>query len=347
MSIEQPNEYDILCGKDKTFSKHKGNIVFREKIMSMASEYRIASTKPARMKLTKVIVDSLKAEYNAKFLRSIPISNDKYVWEEISDQQARDKTSHALRFALGKEGSSKKAASSQRQSYRRRTISSVMATSDTSIDADSKGEDVRAKSATEKRSKRVASLPTESSRKDSTFATATVNTRMQRCHRRRNSDDSSETTVVTAESDDVSTTAYLTSLGDEEDNTSQVFQNDFELLYYDNQHTLVFDGDIMSYHHPNVLVPEQRHTDAPAAAAICYHLQGVRSSPARLGSAKAPYYRQKSESSEVNAKPVAVPPIGWTIDRLDLSVRDSDLNDFLDEEITNDWENQNNESADV
>jgi hypothetical protein len=377
MSTDQPNEYDVLCGKDKTFSKHKGNIVFREKIMSMASEYKIASTKPARMKLTKVIVDSLKSEYNAKFLRSIPTSNDTYLWEEISDQQARDKTSHALRFALGKEGPSKKAtapsssASRRRQSHRRRTISTVMEAGDTSVDDDRKVKSSSIKTiGRDKRSYRElispASAPAEVLSSSSlapiksipyaTIASAPTKMPSRRRHRRSNSDDSSETTVVTADSDDVSTTEYLTSLGDDDD-VSQTLQNEIEVLYCDNhQHTFIIDNDednYMNYPYSSVLVPDynyhNRDTYADNAPSVRYHLQGVRSSPARLGSPPSSvYYREKSESSQESTRKIAASnkvvqqqPIGWTIDRLDLSVRDSDLNDFLDEEITNDWENQN------
>lgn len=131
MLIDKPTDYDILCGKDKSFSKHKGNQMFRDKIMSMTDEYRNASGKPDRMKLTKIIVDTLKLQHHARFLRLVSEEDDDnnsndgiQLWEEITDQQARDKTSHALRFALTKEekraSSSIKAISKVKRRYRRR-----------------------------------------------------------------------------------------------------------------------------------------------------------------------------------------------------------------------------------
>lgn len=126
MFIEQPTENDILCGKDKSFSKHKGSQMFRDAIMSNMTEYRMAAGKPDRMRLTKRIVDTLKEQYNARFLRLVELGDDMQLWEEISDQQARDKISHALRFALTKEDNTimKKnkalAPKKQQRRYRRR-----------------------------------------------------------------------------------------------------------------------------------------------------------------------------------------------------------------------------------
>ena len=321
MVIEQPNEYDILCGKDKTFSRHKGNIVFREKIMSMASEYKLAITKPARMKLTKAIVESLKAEYNARFLRSIPVSDDVFVWEEISDQQARDKTSHALRFALGKETDRSKASSKQRRPYRRRTISSFVP-SDSSVDSGTKV------TPSDQRSKRNISGKGRASPIPSAPA------RKERYHRRTNSDDSSETTVVTAESDDVSTTQF-TSLA-EDDDVSFALKQEIELKYCEDKSTIIFESKVFSCYQPYLHV-----TDHSTAATACYHLQGVRSSPARLGFVSNSYSLQRKRSTPVKNDSSSIQLPGWTIDRLDLNVRDSDLNDFLDQEIVCDWDNVN------
>jgi hypothetical protein len=84
MFIEQPTEHDILCGKDKSFSKHKGNQMFRDTIMSMTNEYRNALGKPERMKLTKKVVDTFKEHNHARFLRLVELSGDQQVWEEIN-----------------------------------------------------------------------------------------------------------------------------------------------------------------------------------------------------------------------------------------------------------------------
>ena len=106
--IEAPKAADILCGKDKTFGKHPGNMLYRDLIESKALDYANAVYKLDKMKLTTEIVDTMVSDYGSRFLRPIgpqhSISNVDgslwcvYGWEEISLTAARDKTSHALRF---------------------------------------------------------------------------------------------------------------------------------------------------------------------------------------------------------------------------------------------------------
>ena len=93
MFIECPSTNDILCGKDKTYSKHPGNQVYRKLITSKASQYGKEVSKQVKMEVTKEIVRIMEEQHGARFLRK---RNE--VWEEISNQAARDKTSHALRF---------------------------------------------------------------------------------------------------------------------------------------------------------------------------------------------------------------------------------------------------------
>lgn len=89
-----PASCDILCGKDKTYNKHQGNQIFREIIVSYQDVYSQAGTKQDKMNITKEIVQNLQGEFGARFLKL-----HKGQWQEISDQMARDKVSHALRFA--------------------------------------------------------------------------------------------------------------------------------------------------------------------------------------------------------------------------------------------------------
>lgn len=92
--IEAPADIDVLCSKDKTYNNHAGNQLYRAKIAAMADLYAAASAKNAKMKITKSIVSEMK-ESGSRFLRAAASAGG---WTEISDQQARDKTSHALRF---------------------------------------------------------------------------------------------------------------------------------------------------------------------------------------------------------------------------------------------------------
>jgi hypothetical protein len=109
MSTEFTNA-DILCGKDKTYSKHEGNMRFRRLIQDYVQPYQSATTKQQKMTITKEIVTQLETEYSARFLKMVDIHSGE--WQEISTQNARDKTSHALRFAAGKSARRPSAASS-------------------------------------------------------------------------------------------------------------------------------------------------------------------------------------------------------------------------------------------
>lgn len=97
--IVTPTQNDILCGKDKSYSNHEGNQIFRAQILEYLQEYQ-HQTKIGRMAVTKQIV-SYMAQRGAKFVRKL---DDTLVpsgqWVELTNSEARDKISHALRFAL-------------------------------------------------------------------------------------------------------------------------------------------------------------------------------------------------------------------------------------------------------
>lgn len=124
--IDTPKAADILCGKDKTFGKHPGNMLYRDLIEAKALDYAAAVYKLDKMKLTTEIVATMVTEFGSRFLRPVGITINKETgtstytptelggattttsdgnittqmigWEEISLTAARDKTSHALRF---------------------------------------------------------------------------------------------------------------------------------------------------------------------------------------------------------------------------------------------------------
>ena len=122
--IQTPESIDILCGKDKTYAKHPGNQMYRQLIEQKANLYCSEPSKQVKMVMTKEIVGVLESQ-GSRFLRKRGEA-----WEEISNQQARDKTSHALRFCAAHNPSKKKRVpliTGSRKSHRR-TVSS-----DTSI----------------------------------------------------------------------------------------------------------------------------------------------------------------------------------------------------------------------
>jgi hypothetical protein len=112
--VEQPADYDILCGKDKSYIKHVGNQAFHATIESWAGTYQQAKTKQEKMEITRQIVAHMQNKFHARFLKRIMTEGPQYVWIEISDQDARDKIIHAFknRRSNGRNGSTASATSS-------------------------------------------------------------------------------------------------------------------------------------------------------------------------------------------------------------------------------------------
>jgi len=94
-SIAEPTKADVLCGKDTTLARHPGNQRFREKIQIELPRYLQARSKQEKMRITKSIVQYITVKLGSRFLKSKPDGK----WVEIDGQAARDKVSHALRFA--------------------------------------------------------------------------------------------------------------------------------------------------------------------------------------------------------------------------------------------------------
>jgi hypothetical protein len=64
--IETPKAADVLCGKDKTFGKHPGNMLYRDLIEAKALDYAAAIYKLDKMKLTTEIVATMVTEFGKK-----------------------------------------------------------------------------------------------------------------------------------------------------------------------------------------------------------------------------------------------------------------------------------------
>jgi hypothetical protein len=122
-TISKPTITDILCGKDKTYARHEGNKRFSRIIRDYVEPYTAATTKQEKMQFTKQIVLNLQTKGSARFLKMVGEE-----WQEISSQNARDKTSHALRFAAAQHSrsnsnSNSNCSSKSRKSSHRRNIS--------------------------------------------------------------------------------------------------------------------------------------------------------------------------------------------------------------------------------
>ena len=94
-AIAEPLKTDVLCGKDTTLARHPGNQLFREKIQAELPQYLKARSKQDKMKITKSIVQFVTIKQKSRFLK---LKNNGQ-WVEIDGTAARDKVSHALRFA--------------------------------------------------------------------------------------------------------------------------------------------------------------------------------------------------------------------------------------------------------
>ena len=92
--VDCPNLVDCLCGQNTTFGRHPGNRIFRKQIKVNLPRFIAARTKSDKMKITKSILDFMKRQ-GSRFLKASRNGS----WIEIEKHAARDKVSHALRFA--------------------------------------------------------------------------------------------------------------------------------------------------------------------------------------------------------------------------------------------------------
>jgi hypothetical protein len=96
--IETPTDFDCLCGKDTTFGTHPGNRIFRQQILDSLPKYQAAKSKMDKMLVTKSVIAFMKKK-KSRFLKL----RNNGSWVEIDGQSARDKISHALRFAVSQQ----------------------------------------------------------------------------------------------------------------------------------------------------------------------------------------------------------------------------------------------------
>lgn len=128
--IMEPTEMDVLCSKDKSVAKHPGNVVFRERIEQGTKTYSVATNKQEKMKITRDIVSFMQVKHGSRFLKK-----EGNVWVEINNQTARDKVSHALRFAAKQlmagiaPSTTKKSPKTTSRSSRKRSVCSLSSSS--------------------------------------------------------------------------------------------------------------------------------------------------------------------------------------------------------------------------
>jgi hypothetical protein len=89
------NATDVLCGRDKISHSHDGNKNFRKVIESHREDYQNAETRDKKTQITCRIIATVQGK-GGRFLK---LDEATGLWEEVSDQYAREKVSHALRSA--------------------------------------------------------------------------------------------------------------------------------------------------------------------------------------------------------------------------------------------------------
>jgi hypothetical protein len=94
--LTEPMKYDVLCGRDRNYMKHPGNVIYRQLVEQHIHTYACDLPKQEKMNITRLILSTMERRYGSRFIRQIS-STGVGRWEILSHAQARDKISHALR----------------------------------------------------------------------------------------------------------------------------------------------------------------------------------------------------------------------------------------------------------
>lgn len=86
---------DVLCGRDKLSHAHIGNKHFRKIIESHREPYQNAQCRDQKTNITCQVIAQIH-NANGRFLK---LNDTSELWEEVTEQYAREKVSHALRSA--------------------------------------------------------------------------------------------------------------------------------------------------------------------------------------------------------------------------------------------------------
>jgi hypothetical protein len=93
--IKQPGQFDILCGRGRPFQEHPGNLLLRQVVDLHRERYKTAE-RNHRGAIADEVVVALKASRN-RFLKQ---DDETEGWEEIDDEDAKEKVSHCFRSRL-------------------------------------------------------------------------------------------------------------------------------------------------------------------------------------------------------------------------------------------------------
>lgn len=90
-----PDKLDILCGRDKESYSHVGNKQFRVIVATNRERYQSCTSRDEKTRITTEIIKSIR-DSGGRFLRKNESSK---LYEDVGDEYAHEKVSHALRSA--------------------------------------------------------------------------------------------------------------------------------------------------------------------------------------------------------------------------------------------------------
>ena len=90
-----PGKLDILCGRDKVSYGHVGNRRFRVIVAINRERYQSSSSRDAKTRITDEIIKDIR-QCGGRFLK---LNEETNTYEDVGDEYAHEKVSHALRSA--------------------------------------------------------------------------------------------------------------------------------------------------------------------------------------------------------------------------------------------------------
>jgi hypothetical protein len=96
--INRPEPFDVICGRGRPYQEHHGNKRLHE-IAAVHKPQYLVSKRRFKKGIAEMIVKSIKNDETqpGRFLKRVDDEDDE-VWEDVSDEVAREKVSHVLRF---------------------------------------------------------------------------------------------------------------------------------------------------------------------------------------------------------------------------------------------------------
>lgn len=91
--IDAPTDKDVLCGRGKPIQHHPGNRRFLEIVQVHRDSYQNAPSRADKRRITFDIISTIRKS-GGRFLQLDPATGK---YQDVGDDLARDKVSHALR----------------------------------------------------------------------------------------------------------------------------------------------------------------------------------------------------------------------------------------------------------